>query len=100
MINIKKKKFAKSLDTNGDNQLDVGEFKSWFLPSFDQILKEEEDYIMRSCDIKSNQHLDKSEVSECCMSLLNSQITNYGIDLTSASVEPTITKSSPVNDEL
>ena len=83
MLNEKKNRFSNSLDLNGNNQLDLNEFKQWYMPSFDLIIGDEERYILKSCneDKEDKQTLTKPGVKKCCQTLLSSQLTNFGIDL-------------------
>jgi hypothetical protein len=81
MVNMKKKKFSKNIDLNGDNKIDVDEYKKWYMPSLEQVVGEERAALLKACDEDKNEQLNEAEVLKCCPTLLNSQITNFGIDL-------------------
>jgi hypothetical protein len=86
MVNLKKKKFSKSIDLNRDNFMDVEEYKQWYMPSMEQVVSEERVALLKACDEDKNEQLSESEVIKCCRTLLNSQITNFGIDLSPPSL--------------
>jgi Ca2+-binding EF-hand superfamily protein len=81
MVSVKKRKFSKSLDLDQDNQIELAEFKKWYMPSIEQLVSEELASLIDQCDTDQNQQLAEAEVVKCCRALLNSQLTNYGIDL-------------------
>ena len=90
----KQKTFSRTIDENGDNQLNSVEFKAWFKPSLAQIVNEETIHTFNLCDSDKNELLNKTEILNCCSILMKSQLTDYGIEL------ETFKKEELKNEEL
>ena len=77
----KQKTFSTTIDENGDNQLNIIEFKTWFKPSLTHIVSNEAIHAIKLCDSDRNRLLNKTEILKCCSILMKSQLTDFGLEL-------------------
>ena len=86
--------FNKSVDLNGDNRLDMAEFKQWYKPSIYSIVNNEEEYLYECCDADRDGYFSKNEINNGCEKFFQSQITDYGEEL-----EPNTNMNARLRDE-
>ena len=72
---------------DGDNRLDMNEFKQWYKPSIYTIVDNEDSYLYECCDADHDGSLSKNEIISSCEKFFQSQITDYGDELESESKE-------------
>jgi len=74
--------FKNQIDVNKNGQIELNEFKLWYMPSLNQTLEEERNFLFECCDEDKDNLFKRIEVVNNCKLFANSRLTDYGQDLT------------------
>ena len=81
------KKIGSNVDLNGDNLINRHEFALWRMPSIEQHVFDEKQFLFNCCDTDKDGFLSKSEIVYNCKMFLKSQLTDYGKSLKGSTLD-------------